>query len=63
MLVNLLREGVVFWAEVKVSFRLGDPFMGDQYFAERNDMGGVSPPTFGKTCIIIILLASDLYKV
>ena len=38
MLVNLLREVFVFWAEVKVSFRLGNPFLVDQCFVVGNDV-------------------------
>ena len=38
MLVNLLRDVVVFWAEMQVSFRLGNPFLGDQCFVVGNDI-------------------------
>ena len=62
MLVNLLREVVVFWAEVKVSFRLGDLFLGDQYFC-RGERYSQVVFHYPHLDIIIKLFASDLYNV
>ena len=62
MLGDVLGDGLACWWTcgrtgcLKVNFRPGDPFLGDQYF--RRGVGGVSwsLPTSGNTCIIVIIL-------
>ena len=48
MLVYLLGEGVAFRRELKVNFRPGDPFLGDQHFRRGERYGWCFTTRFQK---------------